>query len=386
MKPSDRSRIEPFRAMEGVARANQAVAEGRDIVMMCIGQPGSPAPAPALQAASKALEVGRIGYTSAGGIAPLRQRLAQFYKEKHGLEIDPGRIFVTTGSSAGFTLAFLAAFDPGARIAIPAPGYPAYRNILKTLSLEPVEIPTFEEDRWVITADQIEAVHKTKPLDGILVANPNNPNGTMIKPEAFRTLVNRCVSLGITFISDEIYHGLTYGVPEICALEVNDGAFIINSFSKYFCMTGWRVGWMIVPETMISAVDCLQQNVFICAPEISQIAALAAFEGREEMETVKEGYERNRELVLDRLAKLGLSRVHPIDGAFYAYAETADIGQDSETLARRILDEAGVALTPGTDFDPVRGPKWMRFSFAGEHDDLVRGFDRLDAWLAAQNK
>ena len=385
MFPSKRSQIEPFRAMDVVARANQAVAEGRDVVMMCVGQPGSPAPTTAREAAKKALEHGRIGYTTAAGIRPLRNRIAEFYKEKYQVDLDPDRVFVTTGSSAGFILAFLAGFDPGDRVAIPSPGYPAYRNILRSLSLEPVEIATCENDRWVVSADGLREAHLQKPLDGILIANPNNPNGTMIKPEAFRSLMQASAELGIKFISDEIYHGLTYSQPEICALEVSDDVFIINSFSKYFCMTGWRVGWMVVPENMIETIDRLQQNAFISAPEISQIAALAAFDGIDEMESVKSGYEANRTLVLDRLSRLGLKNAHPIDGAFYAYAETSSIADNSLELSARLLGEADVALTPGIDFDPAEGKHWMRFSFAGEHSRLVKGFDRLDEWLDRQN-
>ena len=385
MIPSKRSQIEPFRAMDVVARANRAVDEGRDVVMMCVGQPGSPAPTAALEAAKGALEHGRIGYTTAAGIQPLRKRIAEFYQEKYQVDLDPARVFVTTGSSAGFILAFLAGFDPGDRVAIPSPGYPAYRNILRSLSLEPVEIATCERDRWVISADSLRKVHSQKPLDGILIANPNNPNGTMIKPAAFRELMQTSAELSIKFISDEIYHGLTYGQTEICALEVSDDVFVINSFSKYFCMTGWRVGWMVVPENMIEAIDRLQQNAFISAPEISQIAAVAAFDGLDEMENVKSGYETNRALVLERLSRLGLENIHPIDGAFYAYAETANIADNSLALSNRLLDEADVALTPGIDFDPAEGKRWMRFSFAGEYSQLVKGFDRLDDWLGRQN-
>ncbi len=385
MIPSQRSKILPFRAMDVVAKANQAIGDGRDVIMMCIGQPSSPAPSTALMAARRALEHGKIGYTDAAGISALRKRIAQYYLERYGTDIDPRRVFVTTGSSAGFTLSFLAAFDPGDRIVIPSPGYPAYRNILKSLSLEPVEIETLEQDRWTVSADQLDELHSKERVHGILIANPNNPNGTMMAPEAFRALVDRAANLSIKFISDEIYHGLTWGQAEVTALEVNDDSFIINSFSKYFCMTGWRIGWMIVPEDMIDTVDRLQQNIFICAPEVSQIAALAAFDGIDEMNVVKQGYEKNRDLVIKRLNQLGLTRIHPIDGAFYAYANTSGIAEDSLILSNRILQEADVAVTPGLDFDPVSGNKWMRFSFAGDNSRLSDGFDRLDEWMARQN-
>ena len=385
MIPSDRSNILPFRAMDVVANANRAIEEGRDVIMMCIGQPSSPAPTPALEAASSALKHGKIGYTDAAGIKGLRNRIAHYYREKYNVDLDPARVFVTTGSSAGFTLAFLSAFDAGDRIVIPTPGYPAYRNILKSLSLVPTEIKTTEPDRWTLPATRLKELHAREKIQGILIANPNNPNGTMMEPDAFRALVECAHDLGIKFISDEIYHGLTWGQPEISALEISDDLFVINSFSKYFCMTGWRIGWMIVPEQLIETVDRLQQNVFICAPEISQIAALAAFDGLDEMEAVKRSYEKNRDLVIDRLHRIGLNRVHPIDGAFYAYVDVSEISDDSLALSNRILDETSVALTPGTDFDPINGNRWMRFSFAGDHNRIAEGFDRIEEWMARQN-
>lgn len=386
MKPSTRSVIEPFRAMQVVENAENIIRQGGDVVMMCVGQPDAPAPLTARLAAREAIDKGKIGYTNAKGITPLRNRIARHYQEKYEVEVDPDRVFVTTGSSAGFILSFLACFEVGARIAIPSPGYPAYRNILKTLSLVPVEIPTTLQSDWVITPHLLETAHNLEPLDGILLANPNNPNGTMMSQSEFQAVLDYSSSHAIKFISDEIYHGLTYAKSEVTALSYSNEVFVINSFSKYFCMTGWRIGWMVVPDSMVETVNRLQQNAFICAPEISQIAALAAFEGQEEMESVKRGYIANRQLFSDQLPKLGINSTQPMDGAFYAYADVSPWLQQtgynsSAQLAAAILQEANVALTPGIDFDARRGESWMRFSFAGNHEDMKIGFDRIRDWL-----
>lgn len=386
MKPSSRSIVEPFRAMQIVAEAGKLTKAGKDIVLMCVGQPGAPAPSPAREAATKAIAVGKIGYTDAAGIGPLRQRIALYYQERYGVSVNPDCIFVTTGSSAGFSLSFLSAFDPGDRVVIPSPGYPAYRNILKSLSLVPVEIETTADSDWVISPEMLIEEHQKMPVDGVLIANPNNPNGTMMTPEDFERLVKVCKEHSITLISDEIYHGLTYDKREVTALEFDDDLFVINSFSKYFCMTGWRIGWMIVPENMVETIERLQQNNFICAPEISQIAALAAFDGLDEMEEVKQGYLSNRKYVLEELKAIGISEIQPIDGAFYAYFNVSGLlnttgCNDSMQLANRILHEAGVALTPGIDFDSKRGGDWMRLSFACEESQLIEGFSRLKNWL-----
>ena len=368
--------------MQIVARASELSRDGRDIISMCVGQPFAPAPRSALEAARKALETGKIGYTPARGIAPLRRRIANYYREHYDLVLDPERVIVTTGSSAGFVLSFLACFDPGDRVAIPSPGYPAYRNILQALSLDPVEIETREEDRWVITPQSLLTANAEKPLAGVLVANPNNPSGTMMTPQAFAALVECARTNNIRFLSDEIYHGLTYGMPEASVLSLDDHAFIINSFSKYFCMTGWRIGWIVVPEAMLETVDRLQQNIFISAPEISQIAATAALDGVAEMRKVRDGYEKNRELVLRQLPELGIKSIQPIDGAFYAYCDVSPLTDDSADFASRLLEEAGVAITPGLDFDARRGAAWMRLSFCGDHGELERGFLRIGQWLA----
>jgi aspartate/methionine/tyrosine aminotransferase len=381
---SRRGNVEAFRAMSIVARAGELAATGGDVISMCIGQPFAPAPHAAREAAAAAAQRGRISYTAAPGMPALRARIARHYGEHYGIEPDPARVFVTTGSSAGFMLTFIACFEEGARVAIPSPGYPAYRNILRALSLEPVEIETAAQDRWVITPELLAQAHAKKPLQGLLVANPNNPNGTMMQPDAFARLMGAARDLGIRFISDEIYHGLTYGMAEATALGLDDEAFVINSFSKYFCMTGWRVGWIIVPPSMIGRIDRLQQNAFICAPEISQIAALAAFEGKAEMEAVRKGYEINRAMFLKRLPELGFRTIQPIDGAFYAYADASALTNDTTEFAASLLEQAKVAITPGLDFDMRHGSQWVRLSFCGDLETLSRGFDRIGEWLAGR--
>ncbi len=382
ISPSNRSNIDSFIAMDVVAKAARLSAQGRDIISMAVGQPGAPAPKCALQAAALQIQSGSVGYTSAPGIDRLRNRIAEHYKTKYDVEVDPQRVFATTGSSAGFVLAFLSMFDAGSRIAVPSPGYPAYRNIIKALSMNPVEIQTNPESRWTLTAELLEDAHRSEKLDGVLFANPNNPNGTMLERGEFVKLLEMASNLGIRFISDEIYHGLTYTMDETCALEFSDDVTIINSFSKYYCMTGWRIGWMIVPECLIRTINRLQQNLFICAPEISQVVALAAFDGQQEMEAVRQNYETNRALFLDRLPKLSLTNIQPIDGAFYAYADISPLSANSMQLANEILDQTGVAVTPGLDFDLLRGGSWMRFSFAGNYQRMVEGFDRMDHWLS----
>ncbi len=382
ISPSLRSNIDSFIAMDVVASAEQLSRQGEDIISMAVGQPGAPAPRSARDAATRQIESGSIGYTSAPGIEELRTRIASHYSEKYQVEINPQRIFATTGSSAGFVLAFLSMFDEGARIAVPSPGYPAYRNIIRALSMVPVEIETGPQSRWTLNVRLLEQAHEKEKLNGILFANPNNPNGTMLERESFAALLKCAEALGIRFISDEIYHGLTYTMKEACALEFVDDAIVINSFSKYYCMTGWRIGWMIVPDAMIRTIGRLQQNLFICAPEISQIAAQAAFDGIEEMESVRQTYIDNRQLFLERLPKLGITEIQPIDGAFYAYGNISPLSDNSMELANEILDQCGVALTPGLDFDLKRGESWMRFSFAGNHQRMSEGFDRLDLWLA----
>jgi aspartate/methionine/tyrosine aminotransferase len=325
---------------------------------------------------------GRIAYTEALGIPSLRARIARHYREAHGLDIDPGRVVITTGSSAGFILAFLALFEPGDRVAIASPGYPPYRHILTALGCAPVMIETTAATRWEITSEALIAAHRERPLAGVLVASPANPTGTMIHKDALAALIATAEGEGVRFISDEIYHGLDYAFPAETAARSSDDAVIINSFSKYFCMTGWRVGWMVVPAPLTRAVERLQQNLAISVPTLSQIAAEAAFDGRAEMETVKHGYEENRRILIEGLPKAGLDRFLPVDGAFYLYADVSRFADDSLAFARRMLEEAGVAATPGVDFDPVRGHRFIRFCYAGSAAEMHEAVERIGNWLS----
>lgn len=379
--PSLRSAVEPFLVMEVMRAAIDREAAGNRVIHMEVGQPGAPAPRPVLDAARAALDHGRLAYTEALGLRTLRSRIARYYADTHGIDIPMDRIAVTTGSSAGFNLAFLAAFDHGDRIALAAPGYPAYRNLLHALGLEVVEIPVDASTRYVLTPELLEAAHREKPLAGVLVASPANPSGTVMQPAALGALIGAAHDLGIRFISDEIYHGLVYdGVAET-ALRFSPEAIVVNSFSKYYCMTGWRIGWMVLPEALVRPVERIAQNLYISPPEISQIAATAAFEARPELEAIKATYAENRRILLDRLPAIGFDEFHSVDGAFYVYASVCRFSNDSVDFTRRMLDEAGVAATPGPDFDRVRGHRWMRFSFAGTTADMAEAMDRIGAWL-----
>jgi aspartate/methionine/tyrosine aminotransferase len=374
-------RVAPFLAMHVLAAAAAKERRGDSVVHMEVGQPSAPAPRAAREAARAALETARIGYTEALGIAPLRERIARHYREAYGVAVAPERVIVTTGSSAGFVLAFLSLFDAGGRVAITAPGYPAYRNILEALDLAPVAIPLTKAEGWIMTADAVARLHRDAALSGVLAMSPANPSGTMIGPAALARLGKTCRALGLWLISDEIYHGLTYGAPAATALASDDDAVVINSFSKYYCMTGWRIGWMVVPERLVRPIERLAQNLYISPPYLSQVAALAAFEAGEELEAVKAGYARNRAMLLEELPRIGLSEMHPVDGAFYIYADVARFTNDSIAFSKRMVEEAGVAATPGLDFDPVEGAHYLRFSFAGSEEECREAVRRLEDWL-----
>jgi len=379
IRPSRRSDVEPFHAMDVLAQANRLRAAGQDIVSMAVGQPSDPAPAAVRDAAAQALVEGRIGYTDALGRMDLRERIARNYAERYSIAVDPGRVVVTTGSSAGFNLAFLAMFDPGDTVAITAPGYPAYRNILKALGLEAVEIQLGAEG--YLTAGLLAQEHARRPIKGVLFASPANPTGAIIPRAALRDLLDTARSLGIMAISDEIYHGLSYSEPDATALEFEEDAVIVNSFSKYYCMTGWRIGWMVLPEALMRPVERIQQSLYISAPELSQIAARAAFDATMELETIKGRYIENRALLAQGLPALGLPILTPLDGAFYAYCDVSQHSNDSMDFARRMLREAHVAATPGLDFDTREGHRTMRFSYAGSPDDMKLALSRLGRWL-----
>ena len=378
--PSARSDVPPFMVMDVIAAAARIEATGARVIHMEVGQPAAPAPSSALDAARAALS-GRLAYTEALGIPSLRARIARHYNETYGVAVEPSRVIATTGSSAGFILAFLALFEPGDRVAVAVPGYPPYRHILKALGCEAVMIETTAATRWAITPDMLLDAHRRTPLKGVLVGSPANPTGTMMSREALTGLINAAEGAGIRFISDEIYHGLDYAFPAVTAAELSPHALVINSFSKYFCMTGWRVGWMVVPEPLVRPIERLQQNLSISVPTLSQIAAEAAFEGRDEMEAIKRGYQENRRILIEGLPKAGLTRFLPADGAFYLYADVSDFTSDSFEFAGRMLEKAHVAATPGVDFDPIHGRSFIRFSYARSADEMREAVTRIARWL-----
>ncbi len=380
---SNRSRVEPFHAMDILAEAIKRKAEGHDVISMAVGQPSSPAPKAVLEAARKALEGGRLSYTDSLGTSGLRKAIASHYRAHYGVEIGPGRIAVTTGSSAAFNLAFLALFDVGDHVAIARPGYPAYRNILQALGLRVVEVPVTAENGYTLTPESLEkaACELGIRLKGVLLASPANPTGTVTSKAQLKALAQWCDGCNCAFISDEIYHGLTYGGEETSALEVSDNAIIINSFSKYYCMTGWRIGWMVLPDHLVRTFERLAQSLYISAPELSQIAAEVAFSANDELDLVKQGYRANRQLLSARFAAMGLPLASPMDGAFYAYVDVGGHTNDSMAFARRMLAEINVAATPGLDFDQLDGLHTMRFSYAGSHEDMKTALDRIGNWL-----
>ena len=367
--------------MDVMAAAARIEAAGGHVIHMEVGQPAAPAPKTAIAAAQAALAVGRIAYTEMLGIPTLRARIARHYGETYRIDLDPRRVAVTTGSSAGFMLAFLALFEPGDRVAVALPGYPPYRNILSALGCEPVMIETTQATRWSITPEMLLAEHRKRALQGVLIASPANPTGTMMAASDLRDLCAAAEGAGIRFISDEIYHGLDYAFPAETVARFSADAVIINSFSKYFCMTGWRVGWMVLPEPLIRTVERLQGNLAISVPALSQIAAEAAFDGRAEMEAVKRGYEENRRILLDGLPRVGLDRMLPVDGGFYLYVDVSRFCDDSFDFAKRMLEEAHIAATPGADFDPVRGRSFIRFCYAGSAAEMHEAVARLGRWL-----
>jgi aspartate/methionine/tyrosine aminotransferase len=379
--PSQRSEVPPFMVMDVMAAAARIEAAGGHVVHLEVGQPAEPAPGTAIAAARLALGAARIDYTAALGIPSLRARIARHYRETYGCEIDPERIIVTTGSSGGFILAFLSMFEPGDRVAVTVPGYPPYRHILTALGCEPVLIETTGETRHALSADALLAEHRRKPLQGVLVASPANPTGTMMTRDALTALIAAAESEGIRFISDEIYHGLDYAFPAVTAAALSEQALVINSFSKYFCMTGWRVGWIVAPEPLVRPIERLQQNLSISVPTLSQIAAEAAFDGRAEMEGVKHGYQENRRILIEGLPQAGLDTFLPADGAFYLYADVSKFTSDSFAFTRQMLEEAHVAATSGIDFDPVHGRSFVRFSYARSADDMREAVARITRWL-----
>jgi aspartate/methionine/tyrosine aminotransferase len=381
LKPSKRSDVPPFIVMDVMAAAAQREAQGAHIIHMEVGQPAAPAPATAIKATQGALARGRIGYTETLGIPSLRARIARHYQDAYDLALDPARVVVTTGSSGGFILAFLSMFEPGDRVALANPGYPPYRHILSALGCEPVLIETSAETRWALSAKALIAAHQRAPLKGVVIASPANPTGTMMDADALTRLIAVAEAEGIRVISDEIYHGLDYAFAAETAANTSERVVVINSFSKYFCMTGWRVGWMVVPDPLVRPIERLQGNLAISVPTLAQVAAEAAFDGREEMEAVKHGYEENRRILTEGLPKAGLDKFLPVDGAFYLYADISRFSDDSLDFAKRMLNEANVAATPGIDFDPVNGRHFLRFCYAGSSAEIHEAVDRIGRWL-----
>ncbi|MGH1350189.1 MAG: pyridoxal phosphate-dependent aminotransferase [Methyloligellaceae bacterium] len=378
---SNRSQIDSFIVMDLMAQAAQLESQGKDIVHMEVGQPGTPAPKSALLAAENAMKSDKLGYTLALGMEPLRERIAEYYKQKYAVSVSPERIIITTGSSAGFILSFLSCFDQGQNVALTRPGYPCYRQIMKTLGITPVDLPLSSEERWMPTASMLENAILSEGVKGVILASPANPTGTMLEEERLASLIDVSVRNRSWFISDEIYHGLTYDADDTTALKFSDDVIVINSFSKYFSMTGWRVGWMVVPENSIRTFERLAQNMFISVPTISQFAALGAFDGQEELEQYKSQYRKNRELLLNEFPGAGITEILPADGAFYLYADVSKYTDNSLEFCNKMLREAGVAATPGIDFDPVNGKRYVRFSYAGTYADMQKAAQRLGEWL-----
>lgn len=385
LAPSARSGIDSFIVMDVMRMAAAEEAAGRRVLHMEVGQPSTPAPRAAREAAKHAIDHDTLGYTLALGLNPLRERIARYYAETYSVNVEPERVVITTGSSAAFVLAFLALFDQGARLALPSPGYPCYRQISKALGIEPVTIATDATTRWMPDPRQIAEADTAHKLNGLLVASPANPTGTMLTPDRLRDLIGVCSARGMWFISDEIYHGLTYSAPATTALQYAQDAIVINSFSKYFSMTGWRVGWMIVPPDLVRVMERLAQNLYIAPPAIAQMAALGSFGGQEELEANKQVYAANRQLLLQELPQAGFHTIAPADGAFYLYADVSHFTDDAYSFCARMLKETGVAATPGLDFDASRGNAFVRFSYSGATLDMKEAAKRLSAWPLLQS-
>ena len=382
LKTSTRSEIAPFYVMEVMRSAAEQEKMGREVLHLEVGQPSTPAPIGARTRAADAIQSEILGYTSALGLDLLRERISSHYRDWYQAEVPASRIAVTAGASGAFTLAFLACFEPGDRVAVPTPGYPCYRNVLRALEVEVVDIPVGPETRFQPSPSDLEAVGQ---LQGLVVASPSNPTGTMLLEEELLSLISWCRSGGVRLISDEIYHGITYGDPAPTAPSHWEEAVVVNSFSKYFSMTGWRVGWLVLPEYLVSPVERLAQNAFIAAASVSQHAALGAFESGEELEANLRRYAKNREILLEGLPLAGIDQLAPADGAFYIWAQVDHLCDDSQELAKIWLNDLGIAVTPGIDFDPANGHRFIRFSFAGSSEEAIEAVNRLGQWVATRS-
>jgi len=380
-RPSERSAVAPFYVMRVLAAAARRAEQGSPLFNLAAGQPSTPAPEPVLAAAHQALDGEILGYTETPGIAPLRRAIAGHYRRRYDLDVDPADVVVTTGSSGGFLVAFLAAFDVGARVGLARPGYPAYRNILHALGCEVVDLPCGPETRYQPTVKMIDGIG----LDGLIVASPANPTGTMLSPAELAELTRHCATTGVRLISDEIYHGITYsGAATSSSWETDRSGVVVNSFSKYFSMTGWRIGWLLVPRDLSDVVDALAGNLAICPPALAQYAALAAFDSYAECDGHVTRYAVNRELLLTGLRRLGFDRLAPADGAFYVYADISHLTDDSTAFCARLLAETGVAAAPGADFDVLDGHRFLRLSFAGATSTVNGALGALEQFLATR--
>ncbi len=379
--PSQRSAIDPFIVMEMMAAANARAATGAEVLHLEVGEPCGGATAGAIAAATTAMARSSCGYTEAFGLPALRHRIGLYYRDTYGVSVDSDHVAMTVGASGAFILAFLAAFEVGDRVIVTEPGYPAYRNILHALGIEVVAVPTDARTRFQPTPELLDRVEG--PIHGLILASPSNPAGTMLARADLQRLAAYCAGRGIRIVSDEIYHGITYDEPAETILAFCRDAIVVNSFSKYFCMTGWRLGWLVLPSDLVPAVTRLGQNLFIAAPTVAQHAALGAMGDLAELDRRIERYRRNRAHLLAALPKVGLTRMAPADGAFYLYLDVAAFTDNSVELCRRLLHDTGVALTPGVDFDPARGHHFVRMSFAGAEADVAEACDRVCAWFSA---
>ena len=379
LKVADRGKLPPFIVMDVMKASAEREATGADVLHLEVGQPSTSAPKKVLEAAKLAITNDNLGYTVAFGLPELRERISQHYKLWYGVDISIDRVAVTNGSSAAFVLSFMASFNPGDRVAMVAPGYPAYRNILNALGIETIELQANLEHRFQPTVSLLKKIKGN--IEGLIIASPSNPTGTMIDKRLMKELADYCKYEGIRLISDEIYHGITYGKASVSSLEINPQSLVINSFSKYFSMTGWRLGWMIVPDDLIRPMECLSQNFFISAPTHSQLAAIAAFDTYDDAEENIKRYARNRSILMNELPSAGISSFAPADGAFYIYADISNLTNSSSEFCKDMLNDIGVACTPGLDFDPLRGDSSIRLSFAGSEADIIEACKRLRNWL-----
>ena len=382
MKKSKRGNVEPFIVMDVMENARKAEDRGENIIHMEVGQPGTAAPKKAQQALIRQMTNDSLGYTVALGLPALRSRISRLYGEWYNVDLDPKRVVVTSGSSGGFILSFASLFDVRQKVGIGSPGYPSYRQILKAQDLEPVLIDTKIENKYQLTSNDI----KNKSLSGVLIASPANPTGSMVDYKTMESLINTAIEENISFISDEIYHGIEYENKAVSALQITNECYVINSFSKYFSMTGWRIGWMVVPEDHIRQIERLAQNMFICAPHASQVAALHAIDCKDELNTNLTTYKKNRELMKTGLMEAGFTKISPPDGAFYIYADISEFSDDSLEFTKLVLKEAKVAITPGLDFDPKRGGTTVRFSYARSTSDIINGLERLNSFMKKKFK